>query len=736
MKRLLLLLFFGLLWLGLRAQSCDLPSRPRVGVVLSGGGAKGMAHVGVLKAIEEAGIPIDYIAGTSMGSIVGGLYAMGYTPAQLDTLLRSQDWDFLLSDKPKRADLSPGEREESESYILSIPLSSEKKSDMSGLVRGVNLGNYLARLTVGMHESISFDSLPIPFACVATNLATGEEVVLREGVVSKAIRASMAIPGVFTPVIREGKTLVDGGLVNNFPVDVAHAMGADIVIGSTVQAELSDTLEFSSVTSILFQFIDIACRNKYEQNVADCNLCIAIETEGVSMLDFTEENVDLMIKRGYEATMAMEEKLQEIKALVNPQGEATAHAHPQWSISADPLYQVRQIVFQSVSPAEESLIRRACALKDSSYVSMKQIDGAVQLLSQRFLFLEPNYSLVEVDSMYDLTFHADKRSASRIDVGARFDSEELATVMLNTDIIFHTAVPTTLAVNLRLTEQYGGKISFTVEPALNRQLNLFYSFRHREFDVKRKGKKIYNLDFHEQQLGLSFAYRKVRNIDYEMGLLVQRFNFYEVLRRSDLEVGEAPSSDTYFTGFARLYFNSQDRSYFPRRGSKFCAVYSFTTDNLTKLQSPHGFSTLTAYWETVLPFASKWAFQPKVAGRFILSQDVPYVFRNAIGGLEDAKFFSQQLSFVGLSYVEMVRSSLAMCNLRLRYALQDRHYVSLLANLACEESDLKDLFNGNLIYGIGAQYAYDSKFGPVSATFAYSGRRDSPVMYINVGYVF
>lgn len=736
MKRLLLLLVLLLVWLGLPAQTNDLHSRPRVGVVLSGGGAKGMAHVGVLKAIEESGIPIDYIAGTSMGAIVGGLYAMGYTPAQLDTLLRSQDWDSLLSDKPMRSELSPGQREMSESYILSIPLSSEKKSDLSGLVRGVNLGNYLAQLTVGMHDSISFDSLPIPFACVATNLATGEEVVLREGIVSKAIRASMAIPGVFTPVIREGKTLVDGGLVNNFPVDVARRMGADIVIGSTVQSEFSDTVEFSSVTSILFQFVDIACRAKYEQNVADCDLCIAIDTKGISMLDFTEENVDLMVRRGYETTLALEEKLREIKALVNVAGGVEPQARPELSISADPVYEVRHVIFESVSPSEERLIRRACGLKDSSEVSMKQIDGAVQLLSQRFLFLEPNYSLVEIDSLYDLTFHADKRSASRVDIGARFDTEELATVMLNTDIIFHTSIPSSLDITLRLTEQYGGKISFTVEPALNRQLNLYYSFRHREFDVKRKGKKFYNLDFHEQQAGFSFAYRQVRNIDYEMGIQVQCFNFDEILQRTDLDVDGAPTSDTYFTGFARLYFNSQDRSYFPSRGSKFCAIYSFTTDNLTKLQRPHGFSTVSAYWETVIPFASKWAFQPKVAGRLVLTQDVPYVFRNAIGGLEDGKYFGQQLSFVGLSYVETVRNSLAMFNFRIRYLLRDKQYVSLLGNLACEERDVKHLFKGNVLYGVGAQYAYDSKFGPVSATFAYSGRRDTPVLYINVGYVF
>ena len=227
MNRLWLNLLLPLcLWLcsqPVRAQKGNAAqNRPRVGLVLSGGGAKGAAHIGVIRAVEQAGIPIDYIAGTSMGAIVGGLYAMGYTTDELEQLVKMQDWEMLLSDKSPRKQLSPEQRERKGRYILNIPLSRSAKPKMDGFVRGRNLGNMLARLTVGYHDSISFDSLHIPFACVATNLANGDEVVLRSGKLSAAIRASMAIPGVFTPVVMEGKTLVDGGLCNNFPVDVAR----------------------------------------------------------------------------------------------------------------------------------------------------------------------------------------------------------------------------------------------------------------------------------------------------------------------------------------------------------------------------------------------------------------------------------------------------------------------------------------------------------------------------------
>lgn len=285
---LILLLNFSLLSAAAGQQDKDSqPQRPKVALVLSGGGVKGAAHVGLLKAVEEAGLPVDLVVGTSMGAIVGGLYAMGYSPEQLDSLFRSQDWRFILSDKAERSNLSIGEREKSGRYLLSVPFSRSGKSDIGGFLRGQNLKNLLTRLTVGYHDSISYDRLPIPFACVATNLSNGQEIVFRSGVPAMSIRASMSIPGVFTPVKYGGMTLVDGGLVNNFPVDVARALGADIVIGSMVQKAFNDTTQFSSVPNILEQVISISCRNKYEENIRLADLAMRMPVTDFSTMDFS-----------------------------------------------------------------------------------------------------------------------------------------------------------------------------------------------------------------------------------------------------------------------------------------------------------------------------------------------------------------------------------------------------------------------------------------------------------------
>ena len=170
--------------------------RKKVGVVLSGGGAKGVAHIGALKVIRDAGIPIDYIAGTSMGSIIGGLSAIGYTPEQLEKMVKEQNWNFLLSDRIKRSEQTLAERQNSETYIISIPFSKTLKDRaLGGVIQGQNLENLFQNLTLGYHDSINFNKLPIPFACVSENIVNGSKIVFHDGVLSTAMRASMAIPG-------------------------------------------------------------------------------------------------------------------------------------------------------------------------------------------------------------------------------------------------------------------------------------------------------------------------------------------------------------------------------------------------------------------------------------------------------------------------------------------------------------------------------------------------------------
>lgn len=300
MNKLLLTLFAVLILVPASAQTETPPERPRVALVLSGGGAKGVAHIGAIKVIEEAGIPIDLVCGTSMGSLIGALYCIGYSTDQLDSLVRAQDWSTLLSDRTPASDLTLQQRQEQNTYALIRGLSNDRQQQ-GGVIRGRNLMKLFRQLCAGYLDSISFDSLPIPFACVATDIATNKEVDFHSGYLVRAMRASMAIPGVFTPVVMGDSVLVDGGLQNNYPADLARRMGADIVIGVSVQNDALKPEQIGSSVDIIMQMIDFNTKHKFELNQALSDILIRVDVTGYSAASFSNTAVDSLINRGNRA---------------------------------------------------------------------------------------------------------------------------------------------------------------------------------------------------------------------------------------------------------------------------------------------------------------------------------------------------------------------------------------------------------------------------------------------------
>ena len=307
--------------------------RPKVGLVLSGGGAKGAAHIGVLKYIEEAGIPIDYIAGTSMGSIVGGMYALGYSSDEILNIISQVDWDRLISDNVDRQKISYSRKYESNTQVLTIPFSistdeeelqsrSFKNSLPTGIVSGDNLINLFNSLSVGYSDPISFDELPIPFICIATNMMNGEAEVLDEGIFSKSLRASMAIPILFDPIVLNDTLYADGGLVSNFPAEQCRAMGADYIIGVSMSPGLeSDPQKLSSIFSQVKQLKEIITDKEYDNYHKMCDIFISPDLKGVGMLSFDAESVARITQSGYEAASRQEEKFKELKEIIYSGGD-------------------------------------------------------------------------------------------------------------------------------------------------------------------------------------------------------------------------------------------------------------------------------------------------------------------------------------------------------------------------------------------------------------------------------
>lgn len=329
MRRLLFCLLLGFLPLLVHASEAP---RPKVGLVLSGGAARGLAHIGVLKALEEQGIRIDAIAGTSMGAVVGGLYASGYKIDELEKLALSIDWQAALSDAPPREDVPFRRKQDDRDFLVKQKLSFRDDGSLGlplGVIQGQNLALLLESLLAHTSDTRDFDKLPIPFRAVITDIANGEKVVFRKGHLPQVIRASMSIPAVFAPVELDGRLLVDGGMTDNIPLDVAREMGVDIAIVVDIGTPLRNRKQLTTVVDVLNQSITLMTRRNSEEQLAtlhanDVLIQPALAAFGVTDFGKAQE----MIDAGYRATRILDARLAQLKPTQTQDAELNAARQP------------------------------------------------------------------------------------------------------------------------------------------------------------------------------------------------------------------------------------------------------------------------------------------------------------------------------------------------------------------------------------------------------------------------
>ncbi len=353
--------------------------RLKIGLALSGGGARGMAHVGVLKALEEKRIPIDYIAGTSMGSIVGGLYATGMSPEDLEWAIKSVDWDDALKPSTKRKLKDYQQRQEEKDYFadIEIGISSDGAKSGTGLAGDHKVMLVLQRL-VGTFSEQDFNQFPIPFRAVTTDLNEGEPYVIDHGDLAMAMRASMAVPLVFGPVKHQNRMLVDGGMLNNLPVDVVKAMGADIVIAVNISSPLAQVDEQSSVLAVTYQSIDVALVQNTKKSLKLADIVIQPELKGIDASMFNR--VAEMINDGYLSTYAQSAQLTD---LTLPENQYITHLYSRNFLPRDIPSRISFVQFiGNDRTSSERLMTRADALIGEEFKAKLVQDFVDQVVSK------------------------------------------------------------------------------------------------------------------------------------------------------------------------------------------------------------------------------------------------------------------------------------------------------------------------------------------------------------------
>ncbi|MGD2130178.1 MAG: patatin-like phospholipase family protein [Lysobacterales bacterium] len=393
--RTALTVLLSLLLLSASCLAAEESDRPRIGLALSGGGARGGAHVGVLKVIEELGVPIDYVAGTSMGAIVGALYAIGYPADGIERLLGETNWERALTDQPDRRDRTMRKKENDAEFLIPyrIGFNGGQVELPLGAVEGQHLDQLFHKVLLPVVRVHEFDQLHIPFRAVATDLVTGEEVVLSNGSLPDALRASMSVPGVFAPVRINGRLLVDGGMSNNLPVSVVREMGADIVIAVDISSPLLKEEDLKSVVNVTEQLTNFLTRRSTEKQIASLgsqDVLIVPELGDFGSIDLTRSTE--VITLGAKAAYAVKGELEGLARFAGGSDRAI-EPPPSYPDASDDIVEFVEIVNNSV--LNDELIRSRLAVKPGEPLDLQALDHSVDQIYSLDVFESVTYDMVQ-----------------------------------------------------------------------------------------------------------------------------------------------------------------------------------------------------------------------------------------------------------------------------------------------------------------------------------------------------
>lgn len=769
-------------------DSTNVKERPKVGLVLSGGGAKGAAHVGVLKYLEDNGIPIDYIAGTSMGSVVGGMYALGYSTDEILDVLSSADWNRLISNEVDRRKISFTRKLENETMAFTVPFSLKHKEDMQsrtfknslpkGFVTGDNIINLFNSLAVGYADSLSFGQLPIPFLCIATDMLSGEAAVLDKGEFTKALRASMAIPVLFDPVKMNQTLYTDGGLTCNFPAEQCKAMGADYVIGVSMSPGLEDDPEnLSSVLSQIKQLKEIMTDKDFDRYHEQCDIFISPDLKGVGMLSFDAESVARVTQSGYEAASAQAEKFEALKRVVFSQSTDSVPKKINRKKAVNIIRNkvlISGIEFVGVDKKLDKWMHRVCRVEIGDMVDKNDIDESVSIYYGTGNFKSVTYTLhndpVTTDG-YILRFNFVEKNPHDFGLGFRFDSQDMLSVLLHVGINSNRMSGFKTNLDAKLGGNQWLKLNVSYGHLLYPKINFAYHFRNSELDVYDMDQLEMNEKFLQHKFRIYLSENHTRTFSVGAGLEMELQTPTKVMYSDDIATTEDDYKAVNTLGtFAYFSFDNLNKNRFATRGVKGRVDFNwkdctFTSKGINKFQ----LASLVFGFEGYVPvIKDRFVLVPQLYGSFLFGRGAvsgkeggwndlfkgpvpmyPYL-NNIIGGAEMGRYIDHQLPFIGVNKTSFAFNNLAIARLDMRVRVHKNHYLTAMVNYARSSIDFPNFFkesdkllweslydyNASNWWGAGIRYSLDTKIGPLEFDISSSNISKSVNLYFSLGYFF
>lgn len=725
-----------LLSLGLSStlQTQAQSQRPKVGLVLSGGGAKGSAHIGALKVIEEAGIPIDYICGTSMGAIVGGLYAIGYNASELDSIVRAQDWMYLFSDKIERSHRSFQSKQQNDTYLLSIPFNQKIKLDaLTGVMKGQSILNKFSALTIGYHDMTTFDSLPIPYACVAADLVSGTEVILREGSLPLAMRTSMSVPGFFEPVRKDSMVMIDGGVLNNFPTDIIRKMGADIIIGVDVSTTGLEPTKLNTLLDVANRIAFLSGENKYAENLKYADIYINPRLIGYEATDFKPTAIDTMITMGEKATREVWDELIALKHKLLSDGETyqkPVHvAHDNDSISIDRMH------IEGLSSYDEEWIINKTGFIKGSKVSYSDVSDFIFTIQGLDAFKSVSYKIIKDDKNEKiLMVYVEEKSRGSLNVGMHIDTEDVASVLLQATSGFGSHNQHKVAATAKINQNPWFNLRYSRTNHKMRSLGLNYTLSYKDFRLLERGRRIYNINFLRNSFKIGYKDYSQKDLRFEIGMQYDIFsdvsNFF-----TPNYVQYKESDEDLISAYLKIDVDAMDDVVTPTKGVLFTSRMQLYGNDLFESKR-YALGDISLNIVGAIPMGPRFCLLPELFGRVLVGNKVPGYFSNYIGGEYDQRYVIGQHAFYGVHFAEVMDNALLGTRLALRYQIAKKHYVSCIGNYLFNSHDLRDIFKERTQIGGAIKYTYNSIIGPISASIDFSDRSNDIGFFAGIGHFF
>ncbi|MFM1878699.1 MAG: hypothetical protein RLZZ241_1565 [Bacteroidota bacterium] len=726
----------------------------KVGLVLSGGGAKGIAHIGALKVIESAGIRLDYIGGTSMGAIIGALYASGYSARQLDSIFTAADLEQLIQDNLPRNAKTFYEKEDSERYAISLPFSRFNISFPQAISGGQNIYNLLVQLLYHVRDIKDFSKLPIPFFCMATDVESGEEVLLNHGYLPEAIIASGTFPTVFEPAEIEGRMLVDGGVLNNYPVAELRAMGAELVIGVDVQHGLRSREELQSATEILMQINNYHTAGDMVQKAAATDIYIQPEIDQYSIMDFDAR--DSLLLKGEQAAFLKWKDLRQLASLQYP----AANRHTEVSIP-DSL-EIDQLILEGNNTYTRGYVLGKLRLDLGKKVAFERLFQGISNLAATGNFNTIRYQIKTEPFGTNLQLRLQENpNRAYMRLAANYNDLYRSAALINLTrkhLLFNDDVA---SIDLIL----GDNLRYNAEYYLDKGFNWSFGFNSRfnQFN-KSVGYTVLGSNF-ELPIDENINFLNVDIADWTNSIYLQtvlqdEFAFsigleHKFLEYSTKTISDGTLSDNVFSRvasssryvfekshygsvFGEITLDTFDDKYFPTRG-----IFAEGRFNLYLISSDFSgtfkeFSIAKGSLGGAFTLGSKLSLNLQTEGGFKLGKSPVTTMDFMLGGVGGG-LINNYVSFLGYDFLSLAGNSYVKSYARLDWEFYASNHLFFATNVANVADDLfrtGDWFALPTYTGIGLGYGRETFFGPLQITYTWSAEAPGSGLFINLGFWF